>query len=256
MGEQGTGDTDRDKLAEQLEKVTKEFRDFSYIISHDLKAPLRGIKALADWLSEDYSDKLDDDGREQMALLVKRVNRMHNLLDGVLEYSRVGRVQEEHAQINLNELLTEIIDMASVPENIKVTVDENMPTIICEEKCVIQIFENLIKNAVTYMDKDQGTVHISFADDGESWKFSVKDNGPGIPEDQFEKIFKIFQTLQAKDEFESTGVGLTIVKKIVEMYGGKVWPESTIGEGTTFYFTLPKKIAVTQDSPAEATTAN
>ncbi len=227
------------ELLKEVESVNKELKDFAYVVSHDLKAPLRGIKTLADWMVTDYADKLDEDGREQVNLLSSRVSRMHNLIDGVLQYSRVGRVKEKHIKINLNELVPEVIDTIVPPENIEITVEDKLPVVEFEETRIIQMFQNLLSNAVKYMDKPQGRITIGCVQENGFWKFSVSDNGPGIEERYFEKIFQIFQTLSPRDEVESTGVGLSVVKKIVEMYGGKIWVESKPGEGSTFFFTLP-----------------
>ncbi len=229
------------QLLEELEKVNQELKDFAYVVSHDLKAPLRGIKTLADWITTDYVDKLDDDGKEQMHLLTSRVDRMHNLIDGVLQYSRVGRVEEEKVMVNLNERIPEVIDLIAPPEDITVTIENELPTIECEQTRIMQVFQNLLSNAVKYIDKPQGQINIGCIEENGFWKFSVADNGPGIEERHFEKIFQMFQTLSPRDEFESTGVGLTLVKKIVEMYGGRIYIVSEIGKGSTFYFTLPKQ---------------
>jgi light-regulated signal transduction histidine kinase (bacteriophytochrome) len=229
------------QLLKELEKTNQELNDFAYITSHDLKAPLRGIATLADWISTDYADKLDERGRKQINLLTGRVNRMHDLIDGILQYSRIGRVKEEKVVVNLNELVSEVIDMIAPPENITITVENELPTIECERTRIMQVFQNLIGNAVKYMDKPQGWVKVSCVEENAFWKFSVADNGTGIEEKYFEKIFKIFQTLSSRDEFESTGIGLSLVKKIVEMHDGKVWVESKPGKGSTFFFTLPKQ---------------
>ena len=229
------------QLLEQLEKINQELNDFAYIISHDLKAPLRGIKTLTEWITTDYANKLDENGKEQMSLLTNRVDRMHNLIDGVLQYSRVGRVKEDIVQINLNELISEVIDSLAPPENISIAIETELPTIKCERTRITQVFQNLLSNAVKYMDKPQGQIKIGCIEENGFWKFSIADNGPGIEEKHFEKIFQLFQTLAPRDESESTGVGLTVAKKIVEMYGGKIWVQSKVGEGSTFFFTLPNK---------------
>ncbi|MFH1371776.1 MAG: ATP-binding protein [Planctomycetota bacterium] len=228
------------KLLKELKSANQELKDFAYIASHDLKAPLRAIKTLADWISTDYADKIDKDGQEQLNLLRQRVDRMHNLIDGILQYSRVGRVREENIEVPLDKLLPEIIDILAPPENIKITVETELPTIKCEETRITQIIQNLLSNAIKYMDKPDGTIKVGCSEEGEFWKFSVADNGPGIEKQHWERIFKIFQTLAPRDEFESTGIGLTVVKKIVEMYGGRIWLESEVGKGTTFFFTFPK----------------
>jgi two-component system sensor kinase FixL len=229
------------ELLEQVEKTNQELKDFAYIVSHDLKAPLRGINTLATWISTDYAHKFDQEGKEQMDLLVKRVGRMHNLIEGVLQYSRIGRIDGEQVQVNLNGLVPEVIDMVSPPENIKITIENELPVITCENTRIIQIFQNLLSNAIKYMDKADGRIKIGCVEEDGYWIFSVSDNGPGINEKYFEKIFQIFQTLLPKDEYESTGVGLTVTKKIVELHGGRIWVESNPGQGSTFFFSLPKQ---------------
>jgi len=229
------------QLLEQLERSNRELSDFAYVVSHDLKAPLRGIATLADWISTDYADKLDEQGKKQINLLTSRVAQMNELINGILQYSRIGRVKEEKVVVNLNELVSEAIDILAPPANITITIENELPVIECEKTRIMQVFGNLISNAVKYMDKPQGWVKVSCVEESGFWKFSVADNGTGIEEKYFEKIFKIFQTLSPRDEVESTGIGLSLVKKIVEMYSGKVWVESQPGKGSTFFFTLPKQ---------------
>lgn len=240
------------ELLKDVESANQELTDFAHIVSHDLKAPLRGIKTLADWLLADYADKFDEEGKEQMELLLSRVRRMHNLIDGVLKYSRAGRVKEEQVRVNLNELVLEVIDMVAPPENISITIEEELPVIECEKTRIMQLFENLLSNAVKYMDKPQGVVKVGCIEEDGFWKFSVADNGKGIEEKHFERIFKMFQTLSPRDEYESTGVGLAVAKKIVELYGGKIWVESEISKGSTFFFTLPEKAVEVKDAKLEA----
>ncbi len=239
-------------LFRQLEKTNQELRSLVYILSHDLKAPLRGITTLANWISTDYADKLDDNGKEQINLLMRRANRMHNLIEGILQYSRIGRIEEEKVAVNLNELVTEVIDMIAPPENITITIENELPTIECEQTRIMQVFQNLLSNAMKYMDKSQGQIKVGCVEENGFWKFYVADNGPGIEEKYFEKIFQLFQTLAPRDEFESTGIGLTATKKIVELYNGKVWVESEPGQGSTFFFTLPKQEVGAKDAKLEA----
>ena len=238
----------QEHLLQQIAEINEELSHFAYVVSHDLKAPLRGIKLLTEWLCTDYEDQLGDEAQENLRLLQSRVyDRMHNLIEGVLQYSRVGRIQEDEAQIDLNELLPEIIDTIAPPEHIAITVEGALPIIEGETTRITQIFQNLLTNAVKYMDKPEGRIVVAHQDLGDAWQFSVTDNGPGIEERHFDRIFKIFQTLVRRDEFESTGVGLTLVKKIVELYGGKIWLESELACGSTFHFTLPKQHT---DAPA------
>ncbi|MCD6308060.1 MAG: GHKL domain-containing protein, partial [Candidatus Latescibacteria bacterium] len=146
----------------------------------------------------------------------------------------------EMTRLDLNEIVPGIIDMIAAPDNIDIRIETPLPVIVAERTRIGQVFGNLLSNAVKFMDKPDGRISISCADRGGFWRFSVSDNGPGIEERYFERIFKIFQTLSPRDDFESTGVGLSLVKKIVTMYRGTVDVESTVGVGTTFYFTLPK----------------
>lgn len=228
------------RLNSQLENANQELKDFAYIVSHDLKAPLRGISSLAEWISNDYQDKIDDEGKKMLNLLAGRIQRMNNLIDGILQYSRIGRVTEERVEADLNKVVIDVISMLDSQSNIEIRIENSLPVVRTEETRIIQVFQNLIGNAVKYMDKPQGMVRVGSRVEGEFWVIYVADNGPGINEKYFEKIFKIFQTLHPRDKVESTGVGLTIVKKIVELYGGRVWLESKVGSGTTFFFTLPR----------------
>jgi two-component system sensor kinase FixL len=227
------------ELMHELESTNSELKDFAYIVSHDLKAPLRGITSLAQWIYSDYQDKFDKDGKEQLDMLLNRTKRMHNLLDGILKYSRLNNIEEQKTEFNLNEVIMEVIELLAPPDNISILIENDMPFLRLERTRIFQLFENLISNAIKYMDKPNGEIRISCKNQDDYWQFSVSDNGPGIEEKYFDKIFTIFQTLKSRDEFESTGIGLTIVKKIVGMYGGKVWVESKIGVGSTFHFTLP-----------------
>lgn len=236
------------ELVRTVENTNKELRDFASIISHDLKAPLRGIKNLATWILEDCRDKFDEKNNDQMNQLLSRVERMHRLIEGVLHYSRIGRVEEQSSTVDLKKFIPEIIDMVGPPDNINVSIENELPPILCKETHIMQLFQNLLGNAIRYMDKEQGQIKIGCIEEGNFWQFSIADNGPGISEKDFEKVFKMFQILPVKKEFEGTGVGLTVAKKIVELYGGRIWIESTVGQGSTFFFTLPKyKTEVTDE---------
>ncbi len=234
-------DQEQARLLHQVATVNEELSHFAYVVSHDLKAPLRGIKMLSEWLRADWSEKLDEEAQENLHLLEGRVRRMHDLIEGILQYSRVGRIKEDVVAVDLDALLPGIIDAIAPPAHITVRVDGPLPVIECEKTRITQVFQNLLTNAVKYMDKPVGEVVVASAEDSDTWTFSVSDNGPGIEERYFERIFKIFQTLAPRDEFESTGVGLTLVRKIVEYYGGRVWVVSEVGKGSTFFFTLPKR---------------
>lgn len=232
----------QDELMQKLEQMNLELTDFAYIVSHDLKAPLRGIKSLADWIVSDHSDTLNEEGKKQLILLQKRVDKMQNLIDGILEYSRLGQVSENIIDVDLNQLLPDIIDTLAIPSRFTVEIQESLPILRCEKTRITQIFQNLLSNAVKYIDKSEGHINISCTSKDNFWCFSVEDNGPGIDRQFLDKIFQLFQTLQTKDQTDSTGIGLSVVKKSVTMYGGTIWVESTLGKGSTFYFTFPQTV--------------
>jgi light-regulated signal transduction histidine kinase (bacteriophytochrome) len=227
------------QLVGELAAVNQELKEFAYIISHDLKAPLRGISSLADWLRSDYGDRLDDEGRDMLQLMSGRVRRMSDLIDGVLQYSRVGRVREDKSLIDLQVLVRNTIDAIAPPSGIKIEIDTNLPTLLAEKHRMHQVFQNLLSNAVKYMGKLEGEIHVGCIEANGFWQFYVRDTGIGIEPRHFDKVFQIFQTLVPRDQSESTGVGLAIVKKIVEIYGGQTWLSSEVGNGSTFYFTMP-----------------
>jgi signal transduction histidine kinase len=227
------------RASQDLEIANNELKDFAYIVSHDLKAPLRAVTQLVGWLAADYAQAFDDEGKESLGLLVNRVTRMHNLIDSILHYSRLGRIRDEMTEVDLNRLVSEVIELVAPPPHITITVENELPIVTCEQIRIQELFQNLLDNAIKYMDKPDGQIRIGCLRKDSCWQCRVSDNGPGIEEKYHEKIFQIFQTLQARDEMESTGIGLTVVKKIVELHGGEVWVESRVGSGTTFFFTLP-----------------
>ncbi|MGE5296885.1 MAG: sensor histidine kinase [Solirubrobacterales bacterium] len=225
---------------ERLAKVNEELDSFAYVVSHDLKAPLRGIKTLAEWIVEDCADRIGEDGKEQLRLMLDRIQRMHDLIDGILQYSKIGRVQEQRAPVDIEELVPQVVDLLAPPEHITVAIRDRLPVVTCDRVRIMQVFQNLLSNAIKYMDKPRGFITVGCTGDPEQWTFSVSDNGPGIDEKYHEKIFGLFQTLSPRDEYDSTGIGLTLVKRIVELYEGRIWVESRLGEGCTFFFTLPR----------------
>ena len=224
---------------QELEKKNRELDQFAYVVSHDLKAPLRGIYNLSMWIEEDLDGKLEEDTKNNLDLLRKRVKRMEGLIDGILQYSRAGRIKQEISQFSLGELIPEIIESTSPAAHVKFDIQENLPTLETEKIWIEQIFSNLISNAVKHNNNAVPEIQISYQIQNQFYEFCIADNGPGIDAQFFDKIFVIFQTLQARDTFESTGVGLAIVKKIITEKGGKIWLASEIGQGTRFYFTWP-----------------
>jgi signal transduction histidine kinase len=225
-----------------LERSNRELREFAYVVSHDLKAPLRAVSQLAGWLSDDYGEALGESGLEMIGMLQGRLDRMHGLIEGILEYSRLGRVREKESLVDFNKVVRDVTDLLAPPSNIEVTVENTLPTTNYERTRAEQLIQNLISNAIKFCDKDKGCIRISSQEFDNNWQISVADNGPGIDPRYHAKIFQIFQTLSPRDSFESTGIGLTLVKKIVHMHGGEIWIESEEGSGAVFHFTIPKQI--------------
>ncbi|HEY9597930.1 MAG TPA: ATP-binding protein, partial [Cyanophyceae cyanobacterium] len=225
-----------------LEKRNAELDQFAYIVSHDLKAPLRAIANLSQWLEDDLQECLTEDTRHQMNLMRGRVHRMEALIDGLLKYSRIGRLYSELEIVDVEALLTEVIDSLSPPPNFTVQVESGMPTLLTQRLPLAQVFANLISNGIKHNHQTHGKIVISVSEDEDFYEFSVADNGPGIAPEFHEKVFVMFQTLEARDKVENTGVGLAIVKKILDEQGGKIFLESQLGEGCIFRFSWPKAL--------------
>ena len=229
------------KLARALETSNRELDQFAYVASHDLKAPLRGIANLSQWIEEDIgAQNLSEESREHLVLLRGRVHRMEALIDGILQYSRAGRVRENPEPIDVGKLLDDVVDLLAPPDNVHIEIAGPMPTLRSERLPLQQVFQNLVGNAIKYTRRADALVRIAATDRGDRWEFSVSDNGPGIPPEFHQRIFGLFQTLEARDKVEATGIGLSIVQKTVESRGGEVRVESEPGAGTTFRFTWPK----------------
>ena len=234
----------REQLVKELEAVNQELKDFAHIVSHDLKAPLRAISSLSIWLMEDYADVLNNTGVEKLQLLNNRVHRMHNFINGILEYSKIGRSERHQEVIDLNELVLSTIESLSPPENFEIKIIDPLPKFYGHKTRLTQLFQNLLVNAIKYNDKAKGLVTIGCKEQEEYIHFFIADNGPGIPDGDQERVFQIFKTLQARDDIESTGIGLTIVKRIVNLYQGTININSTPGQGACFNFSLKKIITV------------
>ena len=229
-----------------LRKRNQELDQFAYVVSHDLKAPLRAIANLSSWIEEDLSESMTEDTLHQMNLLRGRVHRMEALIEGLLQYSRVGRIQVPSEMVKVENLLAEIIDSLAPPSGFEVKVEPGMPTLVTERLLLQQVFSNLISNAIKHNRAESGHVKISVKELDDFYEFSVEDDGPGIDPQYHDKVFVIFQTLEARDKVENTGIGLSLVKKIVEGQGGSISLESAEGEGATFRFTWPKQ-SISQD---------
>jgi PAS domain S-box-containing protein len=229
-----------------LRDRNRELDQFAYVVSHDLKAPLRAIANLSVWLEEDLMEQIPPENKQQLQLMRVRVNRMEALINGLLNYSRVGRVETKIETFNVGDLVNEIIDSLAPPASFTIEVSP-LPTLRARRLLLGQVFSNLLSNAVKHHDRPDGKILISAQERSEFFEFQVTDDGPGIEPQFHTKVFTIFQTLKARDEQENTGVGLSIVKKIVETEGGSIQIESDLGKGTTFRFTWlkhPKAAAI------------
>lgn len=228
----------KQNLVNELEESNKGLQEYAHIVSHDLKSPLRSVTALATWLYDDYKDVLDENGRYNLQMMQEKVEGMDKLIDGILKYSTVNSDTLDNTEVNVNEVIKDISEIIYIPEHVSIKVKNTLPIIQADKVKIHQLFQNFLSNAVVNIDKEVGLVEISSQENPTHWQFSIKDNGVGIPKEYHEKIFKIFQSIGNNER--STGIGLSIVKKIIDRYNGKVWLESEIGVGTTFYFTIKK----------------
>ncbi|WP_339623190.1 PAS domain S-box protein [uncultured Winogradskyella sp.] len=228
----------KENLLSKLEKSNDELQEYAHIVSHDLKSPLRSIDALISWIKEDNKEKLDEVTLQNFAHIGTTLEKMEQLISDVLDYSSVGAEDTLKESVDLDVLINELLSILYVPNHITIAVANKLPIIRAYETKLQQLFQNLISNAVKFIDKPEGKISINVISKGDYYEFSVTDNGIGIEQKYHDKIFKIFHSL--KKSKESTGIGLSIVKKIVSLHKGEIWLESTPGLGTTFYFTLKK----------------
>jgi chemotaxis family two-component system sensor kinase Cph1 len=237
------------RLNDELTRSNVELDSFAYVASHDLKEPLRGLHNYAHFLIEDYGEQIDAEGQDKLATLVRLTQRMEALIDSLLHYSRVGRLELTWVKVNLDAELADVVTLLGPrlrESGIELRVPRPLPRVRADQARVREVFSNLITNAIKYNDKPEKWVEVGYQStaDGEGreqYVFYVRDNGIGIPEEHEETVFRIFKRLHGRDEYGGgVGAGLTIAKKIVERHGGTIWLTSQLGEGTTFWFTLGK----------------
>ncbi len=228
------------RYSEQLQKQNEELNQFSYVVSHDLKAPLRAIFKLSEWIEEDLGPAIPAESKKNMQILRGRVFRLEALINGLLEYSKVGRLEVPVERVDVYTMLKETTDLLNPPAHIKIEIRNEMPVLNTKKYLLQQVFINLLANAIKYNDKENGKVMISSHEAGDFHEFTVEDNGIGIAPAYHEKVFEMFQTLESRDKVEGTGVGLAIIKKSVEDIGGTIRLESEENKGARFIFTWPK----------------
>ena len=224
-------------LLRKLEKQNQELNDYAHIVSHDLKSPLRSIDALVSWLREDYAQVLGSEGLAQMDLISTHLEKMDSLIGGILNYSSIDRDERLESLIDLNSLLAETLELMPIPEDITVKIHK-MPVVKADRFKMQQLFQNLIGNAIKSIECPPGEIQVLARALDHGYQFEISDTGKGIDTVYFNKIFEVFQKLE--HDSKSTGIGLSIVKKIINSYGGEIWLDSELNKGTTFYFTLPQ----------------
>lgn len=222
----------------KLEKQNKSLNDYAHMVSHDLKSPLRSIHTLISWIKKEKDMLFTENGKKYMDMIVEKVEKMDYLIDGLLAISKLDTTAHKYQEVDLNEILTIITATIHIPSNVTIEIRNKFPTIYTDKYRIQQLFQNLISNAVNYSNKKAGKVTVTYKDIDDFHLFSIKDNGIGIEQSYHEKIFDIFESYS--DDTKSTGIGLSIVKKIIENYKGEIWLESELNKGTTFYFKIPK----------------
>ncbi|RYY95132.1 MAG: HAMP domain-containing protein [Chitinophagaceae bacterium] len=224
----------------ELKRKNAELDQFAHIVSHDLKSPLRGISNVVSWIEEDHHEELPPKVQEYMALVKGRLERAEHLISGILTYARIGRDQQPLEPVDVRELLQEVVENQALRPGLTIEIAPNLPSLNTERLPLYQVFANLVSNAIKYHDKPRGRIRVYHRELGQQLLFFVEDDGPGIDPAYHRKIFQIFQTLQEKESFESTGVGLAIVKKILDARQETVEIRSAEGSGTTITFTWKK----------------
>jgi len=224
-----------------LERSNRELEQFAYVASHDLQEPLRMVSSFTQLLAKRYQGKLDKDADEFIAYAVAGANRMQALINDLLTYSRVDTRGKSFKPIDSEAVFNQAVAnlRVAIKEGEAVITHDPLPPLIADDLQIVQLFQNLLGNAIKFHGKEPPRIHVSAKQEGNEWVFSFRDNGIGIAPEYFDRIFVIFQRLHGREEYPGTGTGLTICKKIVECHGGRIWVESEPSKGSTFYFTIP-----------------
>jgi len=229
---------DLETRAKELLRKNKDLEEFAYVVSHDLKRPLRNIYTLTDWLTDDTEYQFNEETNQSLRLIKEQVTQMDLLVEGILNYSL--QMDKERPVSNVDaQVLVDRIVKVNASDTLKIHVSQKLPKVIFNESQLLQVFQNLIQNAIKHNDKELVEIHIKYQQTQKWHQFSIHDNGPGINEKYHKKIFELFQKLEVKSEIDSIGIGLALVKKIIERNGGTITVESELGKGTTFIFTVP-----------------
>ena len=229
---------------EEIKRSNRELEQFAYVASHDLKAPLRGVQQLTGWITETLGDYEDEDLQRYLELLNSRVGRMELLLNSLLDYSRAGRREDKLIEVNTSEMVRSIAESLIPLEGWALKLDQSLPVFVTQNSALSQVFHNLIGNAVKHHDRPEGEITVTARDGGAFYEYRVGDDGPGIPAEFHGRVFEMFQTLQPRDEVEGSGMGLSLVKKLIEQQGGRIYLQSDPARerGTRFVFTWPKEV--------------
>ncbi|MCH2032503.1 MAG: ATP-binding protein [Tenacibaculum sp.] len=228
----------KDELVKNLEKQNQELNDYTHMISHDLVSPLQSIETLTQWLIDDHRECLNEEGRSHVDMISDHVEKIDTLVESIRKYSRISRTSTEKYKLDLNNVIDTILREQNFGNNIRVSIPEKLPKVFGETFSFKELFFNLINNAFKFNNKEEKSLELGYEDKNTHWQFYVKDNGKGIEEIYFEKVFVAFSKLE--NDYKSAGMGMAIAKKVVEMYGGEIWLESEVNVGTTVYFTIKK----------------
>lgn len=231
----------KEQLLLKLKNQNEQLNDYAHLVSHDLKSSLRSLSALLTWVKEDCAEKIGEESVCNLNLMEEKIEKMDKFLEDIINYSEIGGTSLKTNTIDINVKVNKIINSIDIPKNIKVVIKGKLPVLKADARRLRQVFQNLISNAVNFNDKEVGLVEIGVEEAEDFFTFSIKDNGQGIPKEYHEKIFNTFTTLGYHEK--STGMGLSIVKRVLDLYGGDIWLESEVLKGTTFYFTFPKNKA-------------